>query len=232
MATRSSVGLDGLKNTLDTLQLDPSIREEREYLASVLRRLGYTEVQIQQALGPAQDEEPVEEAQEEPADHIEIEVDEAEIPLYEIVEGISHPEEFREVEEEEELLFPLKEDVELVELDPDQLPDGTKALRLTVLGAHAQDDLEDVPLIDAGARRNDEDEEPERTESTGRRGQRMMIIEASSAEEAMRLAREQGHRVRGATKLRVSVAEDDEEFQKADAEAHHTSYDEEWEEVQ
>lgn len=46
---------DSLRSTLDSLELDPSVQEDRHYLITMLRRLGYTEVEIREALG-----EPVE----------------------------------------------------------------------------------------------------------------------------------------------------------------------------
>lgn len=42
---------DALRSTLDTLQLDPSVQKDRHYLITMLRRLGYTEVEIREALG-------------------------------------------------------------------------------------------------------------------------------------------------------------------------------------
>jgi hypothetical protein len=48
---------DALRSTLDSLQLDPSVQKDRHYLITMLRRLGYTELEIRQALGEA--EEPV-----------------------------------------------------------------------------------------------------------------------------------------------------------------------------
>lgn len=43
---------DALRQTLDRLQLDASVKEDRQYLISMLRRLGYTEEEIEQELGP------------------------------------------------------------------------------------------------------------------------------------------------------------------------------------
>lgn len=40
-----------LREVLDTLSVDPDVKEERDYLVSVLRRLGYTDRQIQRELG-------------------------------------------------------------------------------------------------------------------------------------------------------------------------------------
>lgn len=40
-----------LRQVLDTLQVDQDVKEERDYLVSVLRRLGYTDRQIQRELG-------------------------------------------------------------------------------------------------------------------------------------------------------------------------------------
>ncbi|MCA1819513.1 MAG: hypothetical protein LC620_05605 [Halobacteriales archaeon] len=46
-------GSDPLRRTLDTLHLDPNAAAERPYLESMLRRLGYTESEIQAYLGNA-----------------------------------------------------------------------------------------------------------------------------------------------------------------------------------
>lgn len=53
---------------MDRLQLDPSVKEDRQYLISMLRRLGYTEEEIEQELGrdPFDAVEPV--ATPEPVD--------------------------------------------------------------------------------------------------------------------------------------------------------------------
>ncbi|HET6398724.1 MAG TPA: hypothetical protein VFH47_04145 [Candidatus Thermoplasmatota archaeon] len=42
---------DPVRNTIDTLRVDPSAREDRPYLETMLRRLGYSESEIRQALG-------------------------------------------------------------------------------------------------------------------------------------------------------------------------------------
>lgn len=47
-----SVHADPLRNTLDHLALDPKAKEDRRYLVSMLRRLGYTDAEIEEALGP------------------------------------------------------------------------------------------------------------------------------------------------------------------------------------
>ncbi len=46
-----SASADPLRNTLDHLALDPSSKEDRRYLISMLRRLGYSEKEIDVALG-------------------------------------------------------------------------------------------------------------------------------------------------------------------------------------
>ncbi|HLF16053.1 MAG TPA: hypothetical protein VI796_01290, partial [Candidatus Thermoplasmatota archaeon] len=46
-----STQVDPLRSTLDRLAVDPSARADRPYLESVLRRLGYSEVEIQTYLG-------------------------------------------------------------------------------------------------------------------------------------------------------------------------------------
>ena len=47
----SGPGSDPLRRTLDTLHLDPNAAADRPYLESMLRRLGYTEAEIQAYLG-------------------------------------------------------------------------------------------------------------------------------------------------------------------------------------
>lgn len=42
---------DPLRNTLDQLALDPRAKDDRKYLVSVLRRLGYSDQEIREALG-------------------------------------------------------------------------------------------------------------------------------------------------------------------------------------
>lgn len=54
MATR----VDALRSTLDQLALDPRAQEDRPYLITMLRRLGYSDVEIQAALGPIEEPEP------------------------------------------------------------------------------------------------------------------------------------------------------------------------------
>ncbi len=46
-----SVRADPLRNTLDHLALDPSAKDDRKYLVSMLRRLGYSDAEIKEALG-------------------------------------------------------------------------------------------------------------------------------------------------------------------------------------
>lgn len=68
---------DDLRNTLDTLHLDPKAKEDRHYLVTVLRRLGYSEAEIQKAVQEA-DEVEVEaviETEEPQADDRMIEVE-------------------------------------------------------------------------------------------------------------------------------------------------------------
>lgn len=48
---------DPVRNTLDTLHVDPAAREDRPYLETMLRRLGYTEAEIRRALGVAEPDE-------------------------------------------------------------------------------------------------------------------------------------------------------------------------------
>ncbi len=56
-----SARADPLRNTLDHLALDPRAKDDRKYLESMLRRLGYTEVEIRQALGtPVQESRVIE----------------------------------------------------------------------------------------------------------------------------------------------------------------------------
>jgi len=62
MATR----VDALRSTLDQLALDPRAQEDRPYLTSMLRRLGYSDVEIQAALGPEPAPEPMPEAPTRP----------------------------------------------------------------------------------------------------------------------------------------------------------------------
>lgn len=44
---------DSLRATLDNLQVDPESAQDRPYLEAMLRRLGYTEREIREELGPA-----------------------------------------------------------------------------------------------------------------------------------------------------------------------------------
>ncbi len=46
---------DPLRNTLDHLALDPKAQDDRKYLVSMLRRLGYSDAEIKVALGEMQD---------------------------------------------------------------------------------------------------------------------------------------------------------------------------------
>lgn len=48
MSTRA----DALRNTLDHLALDPGASEDRRYLVSMLRRLGYSDAEIEAQIGP------------------------------------------------------------------------------------------------------------------------------------------------------------------------------------
>lgn len=43
---------DSLRATLDNLQVDPESAQDRPYLEAMLRRLGYTETEIREELGP------------------------------------------------------------------------------------------------------------------------------------------------------------------------------------
>jgi hypothetical protein len=49
---------DSLRATLDELKLDPESAKDRPYLEAMLRRLGYTEHEIRQELGPLVDADP------------------------------------------------------------------------------------------------------------------------------------------------------------------------------
>ena len=50
---------DSLRATLDELKVDPSSAQDRPYLEAMLRRLGYTEKEIREELGPVAEAEPV-----------------------------------------------------------------------------------------------------------------------------------------------------------------------------
>lgn len=50
MAVRSASSADPLRSTLDNLQLDPRSEADRPYLVAMLRRLGYTERQIDEVV--------------------------------------------------------------------------------------------------------------------------------------------------------------------------------------
>lgn len=49
---------DSLRATLDDLKLDPESAKDRPYLEAMLRRLGYTETEIREELGPIVEAEP------------------------------------------------------------------------------------------------------------------------------------------------------------------------------
>lgn len=58
---------DSLRATLDELRLDESAAHDRPYLEAMLRRLGYTETQIREELGPPVEATPLPAAEPAPA---------------------------------------------------------------------------------------------------------------------------------------------------------------------
>src|SRR5688572_15057381 len=50
MAASAATKADPLRTTLDTLELDPRSEADRPYLVAMLRRLGYTERDIEETL--------------------------------------------------------------------------------------------------------------------------------------------------------------------------------------
>lgn len=63
-----STRVDALRNTLDHLALDPRASEDRRYLVSMLRRLGYSDVEIEAQIGPIDGGARVIEVEYEPAE--------------------------------------------------------------------------------------------------------------------------------------------------------------------